>query len=66
LISLGICPQEARDRIENLSEDEIVNFLREIDQLPSGGGGGLGVFTFSLIVVLFILYDMFIYYPTTE
>jgi hypothetical protein len=66
LISHGIDPQEARDRIDNLSEDEIGKFVHEIDQLPSGGGGGLGVFTLSLIVVLLIIYDMFFYYPTTK
>jgi len=66
LISHGIDPQEARDRIDNLSEDEIGKFAHELDQLPAGGGGGLGVFTLSLIVVLLIIYDMFFYYPTTK
>ena len=66
LISNGIDLQEARDRIDNLSEDEIAKFVQEIDHLPSGGGGGLGVFTLSLIVVLLIIYDMFFYYPTTK
>ena len=66
LISHGIDPQEARDRIDNLSEDEIGKFAHETDQLPSGGGGGLGVFTLSLIVILLIIYDMFFYYPTTK
>ena len=67
LISHGIDPQEVRDRIDNLSEDEIGKFAHEIDQIPSGGdGGGLAVFTLSLIVVLLIIYDMFFYYPTTK
>ena len=66
LISHGIDLQEARGRIDNLSEDEIAKFVQEIDHLPSGGGGGLGVFTLSLILVLLIIYDMFFYYPTTK
>jgi hypothetical protein len=66
LISHGIDLQEARDRIDNLSEDEIAKFVQEIDHLPSGGSGGLGVFTLSLIVVFLIIYDMFFYYPTTK
>ncbi len=66
LMSHGIDLQEARDRIDNLSEDEIAKFVQEIDHLPSGGDGALGVFTLSLIVVLLIIYDMFFYYPTTK
>jgi hypothetical protein len=66
LISHGINPQEARDRIDNLSEDEIRNFVHEIDRLPAGGGGGLGVFTLSLIVVLLVIYDMFFLHPATK
>ena len=66
LISHGIDPQEARDRIDSLSKEEIGKFVREIDQLPSGGDGGLGVFTVSLVVIFLIIYDMFFYYPTTK
>jgi hypothetical protein len=66
LISQGIDPQEAQDRIDNLSENQIRRFVHEIDQLPSGGGGGLGVFTLCFIVVCLIVYDLFYYYPSTN
>ena len=51
LISHGIDPQEARDRIDNLSDDEIAKFVDEIDQLPAGGG-----FFEAFIIVLFLVF----------
>jgi len=51
LISHGIDPQEARDRIDNLSDDEIANFVQEINQLPAGGG-----FFEAFIVVVFLVF----------
>jgi len=51
LISHGIDPQEARDRIDNLSDDEIANFVQEIDQLPAGEG-----FFEAFIVVVFLVF----------
>jgi hypothetical protein len=38
LISQGIDPQEAQDRIDNLSDDEIGKLVHEMDQIPAGGG----------------------------
>ena len=52
LISQGIDPQEAQDRIDNLSDDEIGKFVHEIDQLPAGGGF---FETFVVIVLLVFL-----------
>jgi outer membrane protein OmpA-like peptidoglycan-associated protein len=51
LISQGIDPQEAQDRIDNLSDDEIGKFVREMDQLPTGGG-----FLETFIVVVFFIF----------
>ena len=58
LISQGIDPQEAGDRIDSLSEDEIGKFVYEIDQLPAGGDGGLAVFTLSLLLIIAMLIDI--------
>jgi hypothetical protein len=62
LISQGIDPQEARNRIDSLSEDEIGRFVHEMDPLPAGGDGGLGVFTFSLLLIIAMLIDLYCHY----
>ncbi|MGD9226797.1 MAG: PA2779 family protein [Desulfobacterales bacterium] len=62
LISQGIDPQEAQDRIDSLSDDEIGRFVHEMDPLPAGGDGGLGVFTFSLILIIAMLIDLCCHY----
>ena len=51
LISHGIDPQAARDRIDNLSDDEIAKFVHELDQLPAGSG-----FFEAFIVVVFLVF----------
>ena len=51
LISHGINPQEARDRIDNLSDDEVAKFVDGIDQLPAGGG-----FFEALLIVVFLAF----------
>ena len=64
LISQGIDPQEAQDRIDNLSDDEIAKFVHEIDQLPAGGT--LGVITVSLMFIILMLIDIFYNKPTEK
>ena len=59
LISHGIDPQEARDRIDSLSDDEIGKFGHEIDQLPAGAGDSFGVIIGLLVSVILILIDIF-------
>jgi outer membrane protein OmpA-like peptidoglycan-associated protein len=51
LISHGIDSQEARDRIDNLSDDEIAKFVHEIDQLPAGEG-----FFEAFIIIVFLVF----------
>lgn len=51
LISQGIDPQEAQNRIDNLSDDEIAKFVDEMDQLPAGGG-----FFEAFIIVVFLVF----------
>lgn len=38
LIAQGIDPNEARARIDSLSDDEVINIADKIDQLPAGSG----------------------------
>lgn len=65
LISRGIDPLEARDRIDHLSDDEINTFVHEIDQLPAGGDY-LSVITMSLIFLFLVVIDLFFNEPTTD
>ena len=51
LKSQGLDPQEARDRIDNLTDDEISHIVHELDQLPAGGG-----FFEAFIVIVFLVF----------
>ena len=51
LISHGIDPQEAQDRIDNLSDDEIDKLINEMDHLPAGGG-----FFETFVVIVFLTF----------
>lgn len=64
-ISQGIDPQEARDRIDSLSDDEICEFIHEIDQLPAGGSC-LGVIAFFIMVLVLVAADIFFNSPSAE
>ena len=65
LISHGIDPQEARDRIDFLSDREINKFLDEIDQLPAGGSH-VAAITMSLIFLFLVVVDLFFNEPSTD
>ena len=51
LISQGLDPQEARNRIDNLTDDEIGHIVHELDQLPAGGD-----FFEAFIVIVFLVF----------
>ena len=51
LITHGIDPQEAKQRIDNLTDDEVAEFVDEIDQLPAGGG-----FFEAFLIVVFLVF----------
>ena len=51
LIGQGIDPQEAQERIDNLSDDEAGKFVHEMDQIPAGGG-----FFEAFIIVAFLIF----------
>ena len=58
LISQGIDPQEARDRIDSLSDDEIRKIFHETDP-PPAGGSTLGVTIFFIIAFVLVAVDIF-------
>lgn len=54
LIAFGVDPDEARDRVAALSDDEIAQMSGQLDQLPAGAGAGgvIGALVFIFIVLL--------------
>ena len=55
LISQGIDPDEAKARIDSLSDSEVIEVADKIEQLPSGGGAFGAVIAASVIVFLVLL-----------
>ena len=55
LVSRGIDPQEARRRIDNLSDDEIARFAHENNRLPAGGGFFEAFIILAFLVFLILL-----------
>jgi hypothetical protein len=51
LISQGIDPQEARNRIDSLTEEEARFVADQLDQIPAGGG-----FFSTLLIVAFLVF----------
>ena len=50
--ALGVSPKAARDRVDALSDEEVVALANRLDQLPAGGSD---VLTVALIVFLILL-----------
>lgn len=65
LVSHGIDPQEAQARIDNLSDDEICEFINGIDQLPAGGSH-LAVITMAVIFLFLVAIDLIYNNPSPE
>jgi hypothetical protein len=54
-VGQGVDPQDAADRVQHLSDEEIRYLARQIDQLPAGGDGFGFVIGVLLIVLLVLL-----------
>jgi len=54
LQSLGISPDEAKARVDALTDAQITSLAGRIDALPAGGIAGL----LPIIVVIFLIYQM--------
>ena len=50
----GISPEEAKARVNALSDAEVVALEKRIDQLPAGGDG-LGTILFAIVFVFLVL-----------
>ena len=55
-IAQGINPLEAKERVDALSNAEIINLADQIDQLPAGGSTLETVLIVALIVFLVLLF----------
>ena len=55
LISQGIDPDEAKARVDSLSDSEVMEVADKIEQLPAGGGAIGAVIAASVIVFLVLL-----------
>jgi len=55
MISLGVNPVAASERVAGLTDDEIVRLERELDKLPAGGDGGILEILGVVFLVLIIL-----------
>lgn len=56
LAQLGVDPDEARQRAAALSDEEVAQLARHMDQLPAGGDVlGLAVFVFFVLLLTDIL-----------
>jgi hypothetical protein len=55
LISQGIDPDEAKARVDNLSDSEVIEMAGKIEQFPAGGGAFGALIGAALIVFLVLL-----------
>jgi len=55
MISQGIDPDEAKARVDSLSDSEVIEVADKIEQLPAGGGAFGAVIAASVIVFLVLL-----------
>ena len=55
LISQGIDPDEAKVRVDSLSDSEVIEVADKIEQLPAGGGVFGAIIGAALIVFLVLL-----------
>jgi len=60
LVAWGVSPEEAKARIDSLSDEEIENISSKMDQLPAGGDAvgtliGAALFVFIILLITDIL-----------
>ena len=54
LVDWGVSPEEAKARIDSLTDEEIENIASRIDRLPAGGDG-LGTIVGAALLIFIIL-----------
>ena len=54
LVAWGVSPEEAKARVDSLTDEEIENIASRIDRLPAGGDG-LGAIVGAALLIFIIL-----------
>lgn len=55
LVSLGVTPHEAAERMASLSDAEIKSLSEKIESLPAGQDAGIYIGTSTLIIILLLI-----------
>jgi len=55
MIQQGVNPEEVRNRMANLSDQEIIKISKQIDNLPAGGVGGLVISVLVIVVLVLVI-----------
>jgi len=55
MIQQGVNPEEVRNRMANLSDQEIIKISKQIDNLPAGGVGGLVISVLVIVILVLVI-----------
>jgi hypothetical protein len=55
LVDMGVDPNEALNRVQNLTDTEIAELNQQIDALPAGGRGSNNLVIVLLIIIVLLL-----------
>jgi len=58
MIRLGVDPEEAKNRVASLSDEEIQQIAGRLDELPAGEGIGVVVAAILLIFLILLITDL--------
>lgn len=63
LIALGVSPADARNRIANMTDAELAEFQRQMDELPAGQGVVSAIVTVLVVIALLDVLGVTDVYP---
>ncbi len=55
LVDYGLSPEEARAKIDRLSDEQVHEFATRIDALQAGGMGGSSIIIILLLIIVILL-----------
>lgn len=54
LVDYGVSPQEAQERVASMTESELAELARNIDDMPAGAGGIVLVLVLVILIILLV------------